>query len=460
MKQKPPKEPWFAVRRELNGRRRGFLTALSFSLPLLLWCVVSYTPFIWHPDVKLIVSADRQDVSTVYTAGDYVGKDYFPGFAAAIRAENAKILPGATAAPDAGAVRANKKILRHLAAIAVQNGFLEDNQRENDIAIYELWRQVATGERVLTRPALSEENLAVVKENWRVLSARSQVYDATRFPSEPLLKLIPQGRPANPVYLPAPHEVAQTGYRDWKQTPEPGKPAMKDRLLQSLRVIGFGFLLAALIGVPVGILCGAFDVFSKLIEPFVDFFRYMPAPAFSTLLVAVLAVHEAPKVALVFIGTFFQLVLVIAKTTRMLDRSLLEAAQTLGAKRPQLVTRVIVPGILPDLYNDLRILLGWAWTWLVIAEVVGVKSGLTEMIETQGQWRNFDRVYPVIILIGVIGFLTDQFLAWFRIHLFPWTAEDAERRSRSLIRRTARAIGRLFQPAPKQPVPLEEAKTS
>jgi NitT/TauT family transport system permease protein len=150
----------------------------------------------------------------------------------------------------------------------------------------------------------------------------------------------------------------------------------------------------------------------------------MPAPVFSTLLVAVFLAHDAPKIALVFIGTFFQMVLVVANTTRQLDTSLLEAAQTLGARRGTLVMRVILPGILPNLYNDLRILLGWSWTWLVIAELIGVKSGLTEFIETQGRWRNFDRVYPVIILIGVTGFVTDQILSALRVKFFPWTPES------------------------------------
>ena len=154
----------------------------------------------------------------------------------------------------------------------------------------------------------------------------------------------------------------------------------------------------------------------------------MPAPAFSTLLVAVFLAHDAPKIALVFIGTFFQLVLVVANTTRQLDASLLEAAQTLGAKNTTLIRRVILPGILPELFNDLRILLGWAWTWLVIAELIGVKSGLTEFLETQGRWRNFDSVFPIIILIGMSGFVTDQFLASLRKYLFPWTPESSEKK--------------------------------
>ncbi|RPH38622.1 MAG: ABC transporter permease subunit, partial [Burkholderiales bacterium] len=132
---------------------------------------------------------------------------------------------------------------------------------------------------------------------------------------------------------------------------------------------------------------------------------------------------------LVFVGTIFQLVLVVANTTRRLDLPLLEAAQTLGANQAQLLTRVVIPGILPNLYNDLRILLGWAWTWLVIAELVGVKSGLTEYIETQGRWRNFDSVYPVIILIGLIGFFTDQILSAFSRVFFPWTSEASGKAS-------------------------------
>lgn len=117
------------------------------------------------------------------------------------------------------------------------------------------------------------------------------------------------------------------------------------------------------------------------------------------------------------------MILVVSKTTRLLDPSLLEAAQTLGAKPREMITHVVIPGILPNLYNDLRILLGWAWTWLVIAELIGVKSGLTEFIETQGRFRNFDRVFPVIILIGVTGFVMDQFLSWLHGLFFPWAGK-------------------------------------
>ena len=103
---------------------------------------------------------------------------------------------------------------------------------------------------------------------------------------------------------------------------------------------------------------GTFATVSRLQEPFIEFFRYLPAPAFGALAVAILGIHDAPKIAIIFIGTFFQQVLVIANTTRKLDVPLLEAAMTLGARRLHLLFKVVVPGILPDLYRDQRILLG------------------------------------------------------------------------------------------------------
>lgn len=410
------------------------MTVLSFLLPLGLWCFFSYVPWVWHPDVKIELSADRENVTTVYTAGDHVSRDYFPTFVAAVKGENdATIAARESNTAISGAKRKNQKLLRQLAPLAIANGWLPRGEEQNDAALFTLWRDLANGAKVSTKPVLTPENLEIIRDNWSKLSALSPEFSFKTLPDVPLLKLLPQGKPANPSYLPAPHEVLRTGYYDFTTKPDNDAPSMGERYLRSLRVIFLGFLWACVVGIPIGVLCGVFDFFSRIFEPFIDFFRYMPAPTFSTLLVAVLLAGDAPKIALIFIGTVFQLVLVISKTTRLLDTSLLEAAQTLGAKPKQLVTHVVLPGILPNLYNDLRILLGWAWTWLVIAELIGVKSGLTEFIETQGRFRNFDRVFPVIILIGITGFVTDQILSWLHGLLFPW-AGKSDRFSRGMVR--------------------------
>ncbi|MDQ8185472.1 ABC transporter permease [Pelagicoccus sp. SDUM812002] len=424
--------PWFAIRKDLDARQRLTLSCLSFILPLVAWAFVSYSPFIWHPDVKLHISADRSDVTTVYTAGDHLSKTYFPEFVAAIRSDNLEILAsresGDAESRGSSVRRANLKIMRHISDAAIANDWLTRVEAKEDDLLYGVWRDVAEGKLSGKKVKFSEENLAIINRNWELMSASSPTFSSRDLPEIPLEKLVPQGVSANPVYLPAPHEVVIKGLQDFTFESESDKPSMFDRYKHSLKIVFLGFLLAAVVGVPLGVLCGTFDFFSKLFEPFVDFFRYMPAPAFSTLLVAVFLAHDAPKIALVFVGTFFQLVLVVANTTRQLDRSLLEAAQTLGAKNITLIRRVILPGITPNLYNDMRILLGWAWTWLVIAELIGVKSGLTEFLETQGRWRNFDSVFPIIILIGMSGFVTDQFLSSLRKYLFPWTPDAAEKK--------------------------------
>jgi NitT/TauT family transport system permease protein len=237
-------------------------------------------------------------------------------------------------------------------------------------------------------------------------------------------KTIPKGIPANPVYLPAPHEVATAFYTAFTAEPKRrNEKWLHESLWDSIQVIFWGFVISSIIGVPLGILCGTYDFFSKLFEPFVEFFRYLPAPAFGALAVAILGIYSAPKIAIIFIGTFFQQVLIISNTTRKLDPALLEAALTLGAKRTTLLFRVVVPGVITHLYKDLRILLGWAWTYLIVAELIGTSSGITWFITQQARYKNFENVYAAIMMIGILGLTTDLVLAWLGRRIFPWERE-------------------------------------
>lgn len=231
----------------------------------------------------------------------------------------------------------------------------------------------------------------------------------------------PVGIPANPIYLPAPHEVALALYTSFT-TP----PATQDgqwlhqSLWHSIQIIFWGYVISSLIGVPLGILCGTYAVVARLNEPFIEFFRYLPAPAFGALAVAILGIYDGPKITIIVIGTFFQQVLIIANTTRKLDIALVEAALTLGTRKLKLLTRVVIPGILPDLYRDQRILLGWAWTYLIVAELIGTTSGITWFITQQARYQHFANVYAAIIIIGIIGLGTDMMLAIVGRRVFPW----------------------------------------
>jgi NitT/TauT family transport system permease protein len=246
-------------------------------------------------------------------------------------------------------------------------------------------------------------------------------YDSEVAAAKQESRAAPKGVPANPIYLPSPGEVLKAFYTSFTTPPETRDGQwLHQSLWHSVRIIFWGYVISSLIGVPLGILCGAYAAMARVNEPFIEFFRYLPAPAFGALMVAILGIYDGPKIAIIVIGTFFQQVLIIANTTRKVDPALLEAALTLGTRSRHLLTRVVVPAILPDLYRDQRILLGWAWTYLIVAELIGTTSGITWFITQQARYQHFPNVYAAIAMIGIIGLGTDMLLAVLGRRLFPW----------------------------------------
>lgn len=314
---------WLRIRGPLPLGTRRLLALCSFLLPLLVWTIVSYVPFVWHPNML------------VTNPGDV---DYF------------------------------------------QVGMSVDRA-----------------------------------------TFASEVASAIQAKQAP-----PQGAPANPLYLPSPGAVASafvTAFTTSSGNAEGGW--MLASLWKSIQVIFWGFLISSLIGVPLGILAGANTAVSHLVEPIVEFFRYLPAPAFGALAVAVLGIYDGPKVAIIVIGTLFQQILIVANTTRKVEFGLVEAALTLGCRNGRLLSKVIVPAILPDLYRDQRVLLGWAWTYLIVAELVGATSGISLFITQQARHQHFAAVFAGIAVIGIVGLGTDLLLGRLGRRLFPWDRSAA-----------------------------------
>ena len=233
----------------------------------------------------------------------------------------------------------------------------------------------------------------------------------------------PQGNLVNPIYLPAPHQVATALVTAFTTPPaQADAPWFHQSLWHSIKIVFSAFFIASLVGIPLGILCGFSNKISQLTEPFVEFFRYLPAPAFGALAVAILGINDAPKIAIIVIGTLFQQILIIANTTRMVDRGLIEAGYTLGTNKVKSLFHVVIPAALPDIYRDLRVLLGWAWTYLIVSELIGTTTGITWFITQQARYQSFDNVYAAILIIGVIGLVCDVILMKLGQHLFKWKA--------------------------------------
>jgi NitT/TauT family transport system permease protein len=195
----------------------------------------------------------------------------------------------------------------------------------------------------------------------------------------------------------------------------------KDIGMTVWRVVG-GFVLAAVIAVPLGVAMGAYKGIEAFFEPFVSFARYLPASAFIPLLILWAGIGEAQKLAVIFIGSFFQLVLMIAVSVGQTRRDLVEAAYTLGASDWGIVRRVLIPSSAPQVAETLRLVLGWAWTYVIVAELIGASNGIGHMITDSQALLATDQIIFGIITIGLIGLVSD--LAFKRLNrtLFRWAS--------------------------------------
>jgi NitT/TauT family transport system permease protein len=186
------------------------------------------------------------------------------------------------------------------------------------------------------------------------------------------------------------------------------------------RVVG-GFVLAAIVAVPVGILMGAYKPVEAFLEPFVSFARYLPASAFIPLLILWAGIGELQKLLVIFIGSVFQIVLMVALAVTAVRRDLVEAALTLGARDQGVLARVLIPASAPEIAEILRLVLGWAWTYVIVAELIGSSSGIGHMIIDSQALLATGQIIFGIIVIGIIGLISDFLFKWANRALFPWS---------------------------------------
>jgi NitT/TauT family transport system permease protein len=219
----------------------------------------------------------------------------------------------------------------------------------------------------------------------------------------------------SPTFLADPATMMREG---WNLLVQHG--FIKDILITIWRVFG-GFLLAAAIGIPLGMAMGAYKPVEAFFEPFISFSRYLPASAFIPLLILWAGTGEAQKLAVIFVGSFFQIVLMVAVSVGNTRRDLVEAAYTLGASDRAIVTRVLLPAAAPEIAEISRLVLGWAWTYVIVAELIGASSGIGHMIMDSQALLNTGQIIFGIVVIGIIGLASDFLFKALNRRLFPWS---------------------------------------
>ncbi len=187
----------------------------------------------------------------------------------------------------------------------------------------------------------------------------------------------------------------------------------------SFRIIG-GFLIAAVMAVPLGLLMGSFEVVRSFFQPPINFIRYMPASAFIPLLILLIGLDENEKLIVIWIGVFFQLVLMVMDIAHRVPDEMLNVAYTLGASRWKVFYKVFLPATFPEVVDALRITMGWAWTYLIVAEIVSAERGIGSFILVSERYLRSDRIIAAIITIGILGLITDAVIAAIHRRAFPY----------------------------------------
>ena len=181
-----------------------------------------------------------------------------------------------------------------------------------------------------------------------------------------------------------------------------------------------GWIWSVIIALPMGMLMANSRKFSAFVQPIIEFVRYLPVVALVPLTLLYLGIGESQKYTIIFLGTFFQLVLMVCDTVSSVDQNMINAALTLGASRWQVYKEVIFPAALPGLMDDFRLTIGWAWTYLVVAEMVAASNGLGYMILKSQRYLATDTIFAGLILIGLIGLVTDWLFRLISRLVAPW----------------------------------------
>jgi ABC-type nitrate/sulfonate/bicarbonate transport system permease component len=218
----------------------------------------------------------------------------------------------------------------------------------------------------------------------------------------------------SPVILPSPGEVIRSFGALWN---ERGLPAS---IVATLRRVLVGFGLAAVIGVPLGIVAGSWRALESAAAPIALFGRNVPVAALIPLTILWFGIDETQKVMFLFIACApFVFSDVVRAITSVPDRYV-ETAETLGASAWQIVAKVLVPLALPDIYKSLRSLFGIAFGYIMLAELINAEHGLGYLLSTSQRRGLSEHIILILLVIAGLAYGIDRFLYWIQRGLFPY----------------------------------------
>jgi NitT/TauT family transport system permease protein len=192
----------------------------------------------------------------------------------------------------------------------------------------------------------------------------------------------------------------------------------------SLKRILIAFGLSVAVALPLGILMGSFEAVNRFFDPIVAPMRYLPITAFIPLLILWFGIEESQKVAFLFLGTFVFLLPVVVDAIRVVPDELVQTSFTLGANRWQVIRTVLIPAALPQIFDSFRVMNAIAWTYIILAEIVNPQNGIGYILRLAEQHFKPAWSFAGILVVGVIGILTDLLIRGINRLLFRWRDAD------------------------------------
>lgn len=223
------------------------------------------------------------------------------------------------------------------------------------------------------------------------------------------------GQVIDPVFLPTPTKVIRTLFTLFAH-----HDFINDISITALRVI-VGFSLGAFFAIPLGVAMANWHLTNEILRPFIAFFRYIPVSGFIPLLILWTGIGFTQKILVIFFGIFFHLSILVADDASRTPIEILDTARILSANKFTLAIRVRLPFTLPAIFDDMRIMLGAAWTYIVLAELVAATSGIGNMMIQSQRFLLTDRVIAGLFTVGIIGIASDVLFRLIGKAVMPWT---------------------------------------
>jgi taurine transport system permease protein len=206
-------------------------------------------------------------------------------------------------------------------------------------------------------------------------------------------------------------QVALTGYANG---------LLHEHILHSLKLVAFGFVVAAATGVPLGLLMGWSRRAEALINPVFSLIRPIPPLAWIPLAILWLGLGDTAKIMVIWFAAFVPSVINSFTGVRTIEASVLEASRMLGTPRARLITEILVPAAAPMIFTGLRLSLQASWTTLVAAELVGALFGLGRVLNVAQQDINPGMIFVGMACVAILGWATTRLLSEIETRSLPW----------------------------------------